>query len=134
MINKEALLKAPDSPSLVKAHSDNNIESLVESLGSVDLSSPVKADIDTGSSKKKDIEGKRKKWTRQKVGRKPRETKTSKLAKELGKRQLVDVAISEGGINELRGGDKKKKQYVVMVDSSDHVERVVLLDQHHPTQ
>jgi hypothetical protein len=46
----------------------------------------------------------------------------------------VDVAISEGTIDSLRGGDKKFKGDVVMEDCSKSDDKVVLDDQHRQAQ
>jgi hypothetical protein len=53
---------------------------------------------------------------------------------ELGKRQLIDVVISEGKYEDLMGSEKKRRQDIVMVDSETNEPEVVLEDQHRLAQ
>lgn len=43
----------------------------------------------------------------------------------------MDVTISEGGMDNLMGIEKKKKQDVEMTDNCAQNDKVVLKDQHH---
>jgi interleukin-1 receptor-associated kinase 1 len=105
------------------------VEDVAESLGAVAISTTLVV----GTDAKKQGCGNEKKWTRQK-GRTAKPQQVKKLTKEPRKRHLVDVAISEGTIDSLRGGDKKFKGDVVMEDCSKSDDKVVLDDQHRQAQ
>lgn len=74
---------------LVAIDSTQDIERVAESLGTMALATP----FEMGTNPKKDSVPSTKKWTRKKVGRKPKGTKATTMERELGKRQLVDVLI-----------------------------------------
>jgi hypothetical protein len=69
------------------------------------------------------------KWVRQKAGTRKKGKKAAKKEIELGKRQLVDVVISEGNPEDIIGGEKKRRQDIVMVDIATFEPEVVLDDQ-----
>jgi hypothetical protein len=109
------------------------VEDVAESLGAVAIST----NFVIGANTKAQVGSKGRKWVRQKSTKPARAKTTSKLMKELGKRQLVDVAISEGNIDFIQNGDKKLKGDVVMEECSkpdDNVGKVVLEDQHRQDQ
>jgi interleukin-1 receptor-associated kinase 1 len=109
------------------------VEDVAESLGAVAIST----NFVIGANTKAQVGSKGRKWVRQKSTKPARAKTTSKLMKELGKRQLVDVAISEGNIDFIQNGDKKLKGDVVMEECSkpdDNVGKVVLENQHRQDQ
>jgi hypothetical protein len=99
---------------------------MAETLGTVSISNPQ---FTIGSNLKKG-QTKTRKWVRQKGVRKQKEKSLVAADKELGKRQLVDVTISEGNPEDFLGSDKKRKQDVDMVDINAQLQEVVLDDQH----
>jgi hypothetical protein len=109
-----------------KEISRKDIECMAETLGTVSISNPQ---FTIGSNLKKG-QTKTRKWVRQKGVRKQKEKSLLAADKELGKRQLVDVTISEGNPEDFLGSDKKRKQDVDMVDSNAQLQEVVLDDQH----
>ncbi|XP_058784594.1 uncharacterized protein LOC131659420 [Vicia villosa] len=102
-----------------------DVETVAETLGAVMLSTGMnktQASVQTEPAQKK--------WTR----RKPSKTSGSTLVKaskpKITKRQLVDVMISEGPLDELVNGDKKRKQAFEGSDIPDNFPEVVLESQH----
>jgi interleukin-1 receptor-associated kinase 1 len=109
------------------------VEDVAESLGAVAIST----NFVVGANSKTQGGSKGRKWVRNKSTKPARTPNASKLVKELGKRQLVDVAISEGNIDFIKNGDKKLKGDVVMEDCNKHDAndgKVVLEDQHRQDQ
>lgn len=100
------------------------IERVAESLGSFDLTPK-------GLTLEKKAESscsKQKTWSRQKKTKvKGNQSKTKGL-KGLGKRQLVDVMVADGSIEDIRGDGKKRQ--VVKMDVDEQNEEVVLETQH----
>jgi hypothetical protein len=88
-----------------KSHSE--VESVAESLSNVVISKFVQSKLDKGSHTKAKKTTKAKKWTRKKTVRK--EKIQDQLVAELGKRQLIEVAISEGDPMDLCGEVQKRK-------------------------
>jgi interleukin-1 receptor-associated kinase 1 len=109
------------------------VEDVAESLGAVAIST----NFVVGANSKTQGGSKGRKWVRNKSTKPARTPNASKLVKELGKRQLGDVAISEGNIDFIKNGDKKLKGDVVMEDCNKHDAndgKVVLEDQHRQDQ
>lgn len=106
------------------------VEGVAESLGTVAISIVFKEGFGDQSKKA----GKGRKWERQQGCRNTKTQKGKKGALELGKRQLVEVVISEGNLEDIRGDYKKIKGDVDKVDSNDKNEEVVLAAQHHQVQ
>jgi hypothetical protein len=52
----------------------------------------------------------------------------------LGKRQLVEVVVSEGNPEDILGGEKKRRQDIVMEDIATTEPEVVLENQHRLAQ
>lgn len=75
-------------------------------------------------------QGETRKWVRQKQAQKSK----APAKKELGKKQLVEVLISEGRHEDFLGGAKKRRQDVVMEDASASSLEVVLENQHRLAQ
>ncbi|CAJ2638125.1 unnamed protein product [Trifolium pratense] len=129
---------AQDEPSKIvvilnaKEITSKEVESVAESLGIVDLSKNV--DIGQQDTSKGQKSGR--KWTRKKAGPSKKGKKTTKKEIELGKRQLVEVMVSEGNPEDLVGGGKKRRQDIVMEDVNATVTvtatepEVVLENQH----
>lgn len=109
-----------------KEQNIKDIEGVVESLGTVAISTTF--DVGVKGTNQKSVSGGT--WTQQKKPRKAKNQDGGKGKKESGKRQLVEVVISEGNIEDIRGGEKKFKGDVVMEDQSNKNEEVVLVDQH----
>lgn len=110
---------------------NHDVECVAESLGAVALSKK----FDIGKTETKANTRKKRGWVRQTNSRKQKPSKEQKvLAKETGKRQLVEVQISEGNIEDVMGGEKKRRHDVEMIDSSSQKVEVVLDDQHHRVQ
>lgn len=85
------------------------VEKVAETLGSFDLTPKEHSPRSGGKSSS----GKQCKWNRQK-GNKPKGSNSQgKDLKILGKRQLIDVMITEGNQEDIKGKDKKR-QYVAM--------------------
>lgn len=82
------------------------IETVAESFGTVDISNKGK----DGAAGTKDTTTKRRKWTRRKGVRKYEATPIRHKELEIGKRQLVDVTITEGNMEDCGRNDKKRKQ------------------------
>ncbi|GAU49029.1 hypothetical protein TSUD_406820 [Trifolium subterraneum] len=117
---------ALDANEVGKELSNKEIDCMAESLGTISISKPT---FDVGTASKKD--GKKGcKWVRQKTSRKAKISATNCVEQELGKRQLVEVTISEGNFADILGTDKKRRQDVVMVDNDAQTQEVVLDDQH----
>jgi hypothetical protein len=113
---------------LIPPTTTHEIEKMAATLKSFDLTpkltKPVPKGKTTGSSKTK--------WSRAK-GRKTKNTKEpANDYVNLGKRQLIDVMISEGTPNNLRDGGHKKFKDNMEVDQL--LPEGVLDDQHHPSQ
>jgi hypothetical protein len=101
------------------------VEVVAESLGAVIIS--TKSKIKEGTQPVK--EGKGRKWVRHK-GTKPKPQKNTKVVGKSGKRSLVDVVVTDGTMEALRGGEKKIRGDVVMEDCAASTGTVVLDDQH----
>ncbi|XP_058748651.1 uncharacterized protein LOC131621633 [Vicia villosa] len=102
------------------------IEAVAESFGAVDISN-----VGTGKSGLDKVSGrKKKKWTRRQPSRKREAINTEKLEVEIGKRQLVDVMITEGEVEECGSGEKKRKGQSAMETSLQKSPEVVLDGQH----
>lgn len=72
------------------------IEPVTKSLGVVDISNKGNKD----ASMIKGKVGKRKKWIRRKVVKKGEQVQPKALEVEIGKRQLVEMMVTEGTIEE----------------------------------
>jgi interleukin-1 receptor-associated kinase 1 len=118
--NSEERLAISEPPKAIE------VEDVAESLGAVAIST----NFEMGTGGKIPGKSKGRKWVRQKSNKPVKAQNTNKLIKELGKRQLVEVTISEGTIDQVRGGDKKLKGDVVMEDCDKDAGKVVLDDQH----
>lgn len=91
--------------------SQSEVESVAESLGNVEITSQglqLTAKASPIKSKNKSPTKPAKKWSRKKGDRKGEKIE-HQLVKELGKRQLVDVTISEGDPMDLCGGEYKRR-------------------------
>ncbi|CAK8574984.1 unnamed protein product [Lathyrus sativus] len=84
------------------------IEVVAESLGAIDISNMRNEKTSTIKGKTT----KRKKWTRQKRTMKGYDNCTKNLEVETGKRQLVEVMVTEGEIEECESIDKKRKNLI----------------------
>lgn len=87
----------------VKEKTSIEVESVAESLGTVVLSKLV--ETEKGGKTEEGKKGKT--WVRQKGVKRGQKSQARKISKELGKRHLVDVVISEGYSEDLQGGMKK---------------------------
>ncbi|CAJ2638278.1 unnamed protein product [Trifolium pratense] len=107
------------------------VECVAESLGNVAISTPKMATFDIGSHTKQKTSAKApRKWSRKKGARKAKEPDQTQLIADLGKRQLVEVVISEGHPEAILGGEKKRRQEVEMIDTNLTEQKVVLAGQH----
>ncbi|CAJ2652060.1 unnamed protein product [Trifolium pratense] len=102
------------------------VEVVAESLGAVVISAQAKIGEGTQTVK----EGKERKWVRRKVT-KPKPQKNAKTIGKIGKRSLVDVMVTDGTMEALRGGEKKIRGDVELKDCVASTDKVVLDDQHH---
>lgn len=106
-----------------------DVEGVAESLGAVSISAlPV-----LNGAEKQPKEGKGRKWVRQKGDKTRKHQSAKKVAKELGKRSLVDVLITEGPLETGWGADKRKKGDAEMEDQIESSGTVVLDVQHRPS-
>jgi hypothetical protein len=80
----------------------------------------------------KEVKGR--KWVRQKGSKTKKRPSAKALEIELGKRSLVDVTITDGTMEAIRRGEKKKRGDVVMEDCVVSSGTVVLEDQHRREQ
>ncbi|XP_058734335.1 uncharacterized protein LOC131606068 [Vicia villosa] len=103
------------------------IEAVAESLGAVGISNKdiaKKANHTSSPTKKK-------KWTRRQPNRKVGAKATKKqMALEMGKRQLVEVMIVEGNLEERGSGEKKFKSQGEITTDIPKIPEVVLDGQH----
>ncbi|CAJ2644626.1 uncharacterized protein LOC123882497 [Trifolium pratense] len=107
------------------------VECVAESLGNVAISTQKMATFDIGSHTKQKTPVKApRKWSRKKGARKAKEPDQTQLIADLGKRQLVEVVISEGHPEAILGGEKKRRQEVEMIDTNLTEQKVVLAGQH----
>lgn len=97
---------------------------MTETLGSFDLT-PKAHSAESGG---KSSCGKQRKWSEQKVTKPKGGSSQEKTSKSLGKRQLVDVLISEGNPEDFKF--KEKKRQFVAMDIEKPEPEVVLEDQH----
>ncbi|PNX56493.1 hypothetical protein L195_g058232, partial [Trifolium pratense] len=79
--------------------------------GAVAISAQAKIGEGTQTVK----EGKERKWVRRKVT-KPKPQKNAKTIGKIGKRSLVDVMVTDGTMEALRGGEKKIRGDVELKD------------------
>ncbi|XP_058784267.1 uncharacterized protein LOC131659014 [Vicia villosa] len=103
-----------------------DVETVAESLGavalSIDKSLPVATTTEGGVQKRK--------WIRRKPSKSLKNAGPKTTKPRSTKRQLVDVMVVEGNLEELGVGDKKRKQ-VAGDDKNLNIEpEVVLADQH----
>jgi hypothetical protein len=106
------------------------VEVVAESLGAVAISTvQKKGDVNLPI---KEVKGR--KWVRQKGSKTKKRPSAKALEIELGKRSLVDVIITDGAMEAIRGGEKKKRGDVVMEDCVVSSGTVVLEDQHRREQ
>lgn len=104
----------------------DEVEGVAESLGEVSISSLSKK----VAAEKKGKERNGKKWVRQK-STKPQNRKAAKtVVKELGKRSLVEVVVTEGQFEDGWGVDKRNRRDVTMEEPHESTGTVVLDDQH----
>jgi len=104
----------------------NEVEGVAESLGEVSISFLSKK----ATAGKKGKEGNGKKWVRQK-STKPQNCKAAKtVVKELGKRSLVEVVVTEGQFEVGWGMDKRNRRDVTMEEPIESSGTVVFDDQH----
>ncbi|KAK2436130.1 Ta11 non-LTR retrotransposon [Trifolium repens] len=113
----------------------SEVESVAESLGNVEISKPTLDGIDKESNTKKNVKTKNsskqtRKWVRNKSTRKS--PSKDLLIAELGKRQLVEVTISEEVPMDVCRVEKKLKNKGEKINLQKP--EGVLDDQHHPTQ
>jgi hypothetical protein len=113
----------------------SEVESVAESLGNVEISKPTLDGIDKESNTKQNFKTKNSsKQTRKLVRNKSTRNSPSKdlLIAELGKRQLVEVTISEEVPMDVCRVQKKLKNK----EEKINLQKLegVLDDQHHPTQ
>jgi hypothetical protein len=113
-----------------KEKASKEVESVAESLGTVALSNK----FETGKVESTKEKGVRRKWVRHKDGAQKKGKKNMFKEPGMGKRQLIDVVISEGKYEDLMGSEKKRRQDIVMVDSETNEPEVVLEDQHRLAQ
>jgi hypothetical protein len=113
----------------------SEVESVAESLGNVEISKPTLDGIDKESNTKQNVKTKNsskqtRKWVRNKLTRKS--PSKDLLIAELGKRQLVEVTISEEVPMDVCRVQKKLKNK----EEKINLQKLegVLDDQHHPTQ
>ncbi|XP_058774623.1 uncharacterized protein LOC131648907 [Vicia villosa] len=103
------------------------IEVVAESFGAVDISN-------VGTNKgvsSKGIATKKKKWTKRQTSRKTNTAPKQRIDYEIGKRQLVDVMITEFKVEGCGSGEKKRKGgQEAMVGSPQFIPEVVLEDTH----
>lgn len=105
------------------------VEQVAESLGTVALTTTFDP-VNVSGTKK---ESKARKWSRKKATA-PRKSKAKSGSLELGKRQLIEVLVTDGTIDEARTVDKKHKGNIEMVDIGNINKEVVLEDQHRRSQ
>ncbi|GAU33808.1 hypothetical protein TSUD_221460 [Trifolium subterraneum] len=75
---------------------ESEVESVAESLGNAEITTQVLPQVDKGShTKPKPQKKQARKWARKKGARKEASQEQQQLVTELGKRQLVEVTISE---------------------------------------
>jgi hypothetical protein len=106
------------------------VESVAETLGTVALSQNF--EIGQHGTSKGQNSGR--KWTRKKSGARKKCSKPTQKEIELGKRQLVEVVVSEGNPEDILGGEKKRRQDIVMEDIATTEPEVVLENQHRLAQ
>lgn len=98
------------------------IESVAKSLRALYISNAGKG----REGSLKDTIIKRNKWTRKKVGRKENQRQANLVDLESGKRQHVEVMITEGTPEECGGGEKKRKQLITPKEPNLTEQKVVL--------
>lgn len=104
----------------------NEVEGVAESLGAVTISQTPKMQTVEQTSK----EGKGKKWVRQKSGKTKKNQSVKKVIKELGKRPLVDVVVTEAKFETVWGPDKRQRGDAEMEEPIESTGTVVLENQH----
>jgi hypothetical protein len=102
------------------------VEGVVESLGAVNIS--LDPNVQTVEQPPK--EGKGMKWVRQKGAKSKKNQSVKKVIKELGKRPLVDVVVTEAKFETTWGPDKRQKGDAKMEDPIESTGMVVLENQH----
>lgn len=104
-----------------------DVEEVAESLGTMTISKKFHSGPNPNHATKF------RKLTRQKAPSAYRKPKQGPKAKGSGKRYMVEVMTTEGTLAEMMTSVKKLKGDVVMKETGDNKE-VVLVDQHHRSQ
>lgn len=104
----------------------NEVEGVAESLGAVTIFQTPKVQTVEQTPK----EGKGRKWVRQKSGKTKKNQSVKKVIKELGKRALVDVVVTEAKFETVWGSDKRQKGDAEMEEPIESTGTVVLENQH----
>lgn len=95
---------------------------MAESFGAVDISN-----MGSGSGKgAKEVKKRGRKCTRGTVSNRDSVTDKKKLEIEIGKRQLVDVMVTEGAVEGCGRGEKKRKEQKVDMTTINQRPKVVL--------
>ncbi|XP_058733973.1 uncharacterized protein LOC131605657 [Vicia villosa] len=103
-----------------------DIEVVAESFGAV----AINTDVKKGGEHPKPSEPQRRKWIRRKSTKKHMSNKQKEKAIESSKRQLVDVMITEGTIEDCMSGEKKRRQEEAAPETTNLLPEVVLDTQH----
>ncbi|XP_058726827.1 uncharacterized protein LOC131598223 [Vicia villosa] len=111
-----------------KDASKNNVdvETVAETLGAVMLSTNKHSPNEAPKAGEEQL----RKWTRRKPTKQSKVNSGKASKPKIGKRQLVDVMITEGPLDEYVNGDKKRKQAEVEGNHQRLETEVVLDDQH----
>ncbi|XP_058783267.1 uncharacterized protein LOC131657939 [Vicia villosa] len=103
-----------------------DVEGVAESLEAVLLTA-----VDDNPMTKTDSAGtKPRKWIRKKNVKRAGNSSQSNKALEVGKRQLVEVQIMEGSVEDMGIGDRKRRQVGDKEKTQETRPEVVLVDQH----
>ncbi|GAU21788.1 hypothetical protein TSUD_329120, partial [Trifolium subterraneum] len=119
--SKATMSKDADGDTPKQQNVQKEVEVVVESLGAVVISTQTKI----GERIQHVKEGKGRKWVRQRVA-KPKPQKNAKTMGKTGKCSLVDVVVTDGTLEVLRGGEKKVRGDVVMKDCAASTVRALL--------
>jgi hypothetical protein len=114
----------------VREITSKEVESVAESLGTVALSQT----FDMGQPDNSKGKNSGRKWTRKTARARKKSSESMQKEIELGKRQLVEVVVSEGNPEDILGGEKKRRQDIVMEDIATTEPEVVLENQHRLAQ
>ncbi|XP_058782243.1 uncharacterized protein LOC131656565 [Vicia villosa] len=121
-----------------KVDNMREIESVAESLGAVEISNKINLSSGKQRVETDTVEGdsipKKRKWIRKKPVKKVGPVCVVEKGGESGKRQLFEIPITKGSVEEMGQVIKKRKQPVAVEGSASQKQEVVLEDQHCLTQ